>query len=83
MRAAGSHTRVAPEEVRTSTRVVSSNVRQPLGSVSANKRAVFGSARLADTMPAERIKSRRFMGYPFNSLKSIREAPQEMADRLC
>ena len=40
MRAAGSHTRVAPEEVRTSTRVVTSNVRQSPGvALSANKRA--------------------------------------------
>jgi hypothetical protein len=29
--------------------------------LSANKRAVFGSARLADTMPAERRKFRRFI----------------------
>src|ERR1700752_3362366 len=62
MRAAGNHTRVASEEVRTSTRVVTSNVRQPLGAaLAANRRAVFGIARLADAIPADRRKSRRFM----------------------
>ena len=40
MRAAGSQTRVAAEEVRTSTRVVTSNVRQwPGTALSANKRS--------------------------------------------
>ena len=66
MRAAGSQTRVAAEEVRTSTRVVTSNVRQwPGMALSANKRLVPGSARLADAMPAERRKSRRFIWASF------------------
>ena len=66
MRAAGIHTRVAPEVVRTSTRVVSSNERHLYGaSLSANKRAVWGNARLADAAPAERRKSRRFIDVSF------------------
>jgi hypothetical protein len=62
MSAAGNHTRVGPEGLKTSTRVVTSNVRQPLEAASSeNRRPALGNARLADTMPADRRKSRRFM----------------------
>ena len=62
MSAAGSHTRVPPEDFRISTRVVTSNVRQPLKAASSeNRRPAWGTARLADKMPADRRKSRRFM----------------------
>src|SRR5208337_2924857 len=66
MSAAGSHTRVVPEDFRTSTRVVTSNVRQlPDVAPCANRRPVFGNARPADTTPADRRKSRRFIDPPF------------------
>src|SRR5580704_3738820 len=77
MRAAGSQTRVAAREVRTSTRVVTSNVRQWSGlALSANKRRVSGSARLADAMPAERRKSRRFIRATFRFVTELFSCPR-------
>ena len=62
MSAAGSHTRVVPEDFRTSTRVVTSNVRQPSSVVtSGTKRLAFAKARLSDTMLPDWRKSRRFI----------------------
>ena len=66
--AAGSQMRVGPEGFRTSARVVISNVRQ----VGASARireifVVFGNATLAETMLAERRKSRRFMDAPLRN----------------
>src|ERR1700682_1388523 len=69
MSAAGSQTRVGPDGFSTSTRVVTSNVRQASDPASsANIRAVFGNARLADTTPAVRRKSRRFINPPLGPL---------------
>src|SRR3984893_5609507 len=63
--AAGIHIRVVPEGFRTCTFVVTSNVRQASGDVScANSRLAFGKAIAADTTPAERRKSRRFIEPP-------------------
>ena len=68
MSAAGSHTRVAPEDFRISTRVVTSNVRQPSDVRSLQAGAPsLESARLADTAPADRRKSRRFIDKPFRA----------------
>ena len=62
--AAGSHTRVAPEGLRTSTSVVTSNVRQvPPDPASAQARARFGIARLAETTPVDCRNLRRFMSH--------------------
>jgi hypothetical protein len=61
---------VGPEGFATSTRVVTSNVRHsPVGTPSANRRLVPGNARLADTAPAARRKSRRFMVPPLGADK--------------
>lgn len=50
---------------RTCTLVVTSNVRQVSGAVpSANILPAFGNAIVADTTPADRRKSRRFMESP-------------------
>src|SRR5277367_3908047 len=77
MRAAGSHTRVAEGEVRASTRVVTSNVRQlPGAALSANKRIFPGIARLADAMPAERRKSRRFIRTSFRFVTDLFSCPR-------
>src|ERR1700730_1966749 len=66
MSAAGSHTRVAPEDSSISTRVFTSNVRQPPDvASSASKHSVFVNARLADIAPADRRKSRRFIEQNF------------------
>src|SRR5665213_3019851 len=54
--AAGSHTRVVPEDFRTSTRVVTSKVRQLPGTVSS------ANAAPAETATTDRKKSRRFIG---------------------
>ncbi len=63
--AAGIHIRVVPEGFRTCTLVVTSNVRQASGAVpSTNIRPAFGNAIAADTTPAERRKSRRFIEPP-------------------
>src|SRR5580658_1786066 len=62
MSAAGTHMRVVPEGFKTSTRVVTSNVRQPLGVTSmAKSESARSNGRLADTIPADQRKSRRFM----------------------
>jgi hypothetical protein len=67
MSAAGIHIRVAPEGFRTCTLVVTSNVRQAPGAVPCtNSRPAFGNAIAADTAPAERKKSRRFMAHLFD-----------------
>src|SRR6266568_2773618 len=64
-RAAGSQTRVTPEGFTTSIRVVISKVRQPCVSVlSANICFASEQASAAETMPAERRNSRRFMYSP-------------------
>src|SRR6266849_1089559 len=77
MRAAGSHTRAAPEELRTSTRVVTSNVRQWFGmALSANNRLVPWIARVADAMPAERRKSRRFIRASFRFVTDLFSYPR-------
>jgi hypothetical protein len=68
MSAAGSQMRVGPEGFRTSARVIISNVRQVGVSARGAKRfPVFGNMALAETMLAERRKSRRFIGAPFKS----------------
>jgi hypothetical protein len=62
MSAAGTHIRVVPEGFKTSTRVVTSKVRQPVGATSmAKSESAFSKGRLADTIPADQRKSRRFM----------------------
>src|SRR5882724_12130174 len=62
---AGSHTRVGPENFRTSTRVVTSNVLQPEENAPLVKRPrVFGMIRHADITLADRRKLRRFIEVP-------------------
>src|SRR5580692_11978962 len=66
---AGSQTRVAPEDFRISTRVFTSNVRQPSDvAPSASRQSVLDNARLADTTPADRTKSRRFTDETFRPI---------------
>src|SRR6202167_4269713 len=71
MSAAGSQMRVGPEGFRTSARVVISNVRQVAASAGCANRSpvlladiIGGSTALAETMLAERRKSRRFIIAP-------------------
>src|SRR2546427_641469 len=53
---------------RIATRVVKSKVRHPAeAGLPANRRVTLGSARPADTTPAERRKSRRFIASPLPS----------------
>jgi hypothetical protein len=67
-RAVGSHACVCPDGFKTSTRVVTSKVRQPpRPASSANANFDFGSARVAETTPLSRRKSRRFMSQPPSS----------------
>src|ERR1700721_1905827 len=62
MSGAGNQMRVVPEGLRTSARVVTSKVRQWSTVVSAAKtRPAFANARLAETIPVDRKKSRRFI----------------------
>src|SRR5437870_8995271 len=75
MSAAGSQMRVVPEGLRSSTRVVKSKVCQPAGiGPSASRYLVPGNAKPADTMPAERRKSRRFIASPLARLLYCRLA---------
>jgi hypothetical protein len=61
MSAAGTHIRVEPEGLNTSTRVVTSKVRQRSDSArSARKGSEFRNVKLAGTIPAACRKSRRF-----------------------
>ena len=65
MSAAGSHMRVVPEVFSTSARVVTSNVRQGSAAASlAKTRPAFANARLAEKIPVDRRKSRRFISHP-------------------
>jgi hypothetical protein len=65
---AGTHTRVASEDFRTSTRVVTSNVRQLAERASsANKHLAFENPKLVATAPALRRKCRRFTEQSFQN----------------
>src|SRR3981081_1867926 len=69
MTPAGSQTRVGPDGFSTSTRVVPSKVRPASGQAyTATIPPAFGNARLADTTPAVRRKSRRFINPPLGPL---------------
>jgi len=68
MSGVGSQMRVVPEGLTTSTRVVTSNVRQRSTEVSRAKiRPAFANARLAENIPVDRRKSRRFITLPLES----------------
>src|ERR1700682_278163 len=85
MSAAGSHTRVVPEDFSASMRVVTSNVRQLSDAAPcATRRPAFGNARVADTMLADRRKSRRFINllsfdqYSFGLLPGRQSTPDSV-----